>query len=187
MTRSAPPPSFSAPTLVGPRVRLRPLADEDHASLGAIIADPTVARWWGTDDPDAAVADVVGQHAHVTLVVDVDGAVAGAIMYAEEQDPDYRHAGIDVFVGAEFQGRGIGSEALRVLALYLFDERGHHRLTIDPAADNERAIRAYEAVGFRPVGIMRAYERGRDGSFHDGLLMDLLAGELREGRDPGPR
>jgi hypothetical protein len=27
---------------------------------------------------------------------------------------------------------------------------------------------------------MRAYERGRDGSFHDGLLMDLLAGELRE-------
>jgi aminoglycoside 6'-N-acetyltransferase len=144
------------------------------------MADPTVTRWWGTDDPDTALADVAGQDGHVTLVIDIHGAIAGAVMYAEEPDPDYRHAGIDVFLGAAFQGRGIGSEAIRVLARYLFDERGHHRLTIDPSADNDRAIRAYQAVGFRPVGIMRAYERGRDGSFHDGLLMDLLAGELRE-------
>lgn len=168
--------------LVGPRVRLRLPAGADRAALRAILADPTVARWWGTDDPDAALADVAGQDGHVTLIVDVDGSVAGAIMYAEEHDPDYRHAGIDVFLGADYQGRGLGSEAIRVLARYLFDERGHHRLTIDPAADNERAIRAYEAVGFRPVGVMRAYERGRDGSFHDGLLMDLLAGDLREQR-----
>jgi aminoglycoside 6'-N-acetyltransferase len=33
-------------------------------------------------------------------------------------------------------------------------------------------------VGFRPVGIMRQYERGTDGTFHDGLLMDLLRDEL---------
>jgi aminoglycoside 6'-N-acetyltransferase len=65
----------------------------------------------------------------------------------------------------------------RVVRL-LIDERGHHRVTIDPAADNAAAIRAYEKVGFKPVGIMRAYERdsGGDG-WHDGLLMDLLAGE----------
>jgi len=35
-------------------------------------------------------------------------------------------------------------------------------------------------VGFRPVGVMRQYERGGDGHFHDGLLMDLLRGELAE-------
>jgi aminoglycoside 6'-N-acetyltransferase len=33
-------------------------------------------------------------------------------------------------------------------------------------------------VGFRPIGVMREYERGRDGTFHDGLLMDMLRGEL---------
>jgi aminoglycoside 6'-N-acetyltransferase len=33
-------------------------------------------------------------------------------------------------------------------------------------------------VGIRPIGIRRRYERGLDGSWHDGLLMDLLAGEL---------
>jgi aminoglycoside 6'-N-acetyltransferase len=65
------------------------------------------------------------------------------------------------------------------VARYLFAERGHHRLTIDPSAANERAIRAYERVGFRPVGRMRQYERGGDGTWHDGLLMDLLVGELR--------
>jgi aminoglycoside 6'-N-acetyltransferase len=34
-------------------------------------------------------------------------------------------------------------------------------------------------MGFKRVGVMRLYERGPDGTFHDGLLMDLLAGELR--------
>ena len=55
---------------------------------------------------------------------------------------------------------------------------GHHRLVIDPAADNAAAIRCYSKVGFRPVGVMRKYERGVDGTWHDGLLMDLLAHEL---------
>jgi aminoglycoside 6'-N-acetyltransferase len=77
-----------------------------------------------------------------------------------------------------FQGRGLGTDAVRTLARYLLEVRGHHRLTIDPAADNARAIRTYEKVGFRAVGVMRRYERGKDGTFHDGLLMDLLAGEL---------
>jgi len=54
---------------------------------------------------------------------------------------------------------------------------------IDPAASNEPAIRCYAKVGFRPVGVMRQYERGPDGTFHDGLLMDLLRDEL----PPSPR
>jgi aminoglycoside 6'-N-acetyltransferase len=46
---------------------------------------------------------------------------------------------------------------VRTLARYLIDERGHHRLTIDPAADNAAAVRTYEKVGFRAVGLMREY------------------------------
>ncbi len=79
---------------------------------------------------------------------------------------------------------GVGSDAVRTLARYLFEERGHHRITIDPAAHNERAIRSYQRVGFRPVGVMRRYERGPDGSWHDGLLMDLLPEDLA--RSDGP-
>ena len=56
--------------------------------------------------------------------------------------------------------------------------RGHHRFTIDPAAANTAAVRCYRAVGFRSVGVLREYERGPDGSWRDGLLMELLAREL---------
>jgi aminoglycoside 6'-N-acetyltransferase len=114
----------------------------------------------------------------VVFAIELDGVVVGSIAYTEEPDPDYRHANVDLFLDTAHQGQGLGTDAIRTLARHLFDEREHHRLTIDPLAANERAIRAYERVGFRSVGRMRSYERGRDGTFHDGLLMDLLRGEL---------
>jgi aminoglycoside 6'-N-acetyltransferase len=67
---------------------------------------------------------------------------------------------------------------VRTIARHLIRDRGHHRITIDPAAENERAIRCYARVGFRRVGVLRRYERGADGSWHDGVLMELLAEEL---------
>ena len=63
--------------------------------------------------------------------------------------------------------------------MYLFRVRGHHRLVIDPAAQNHRAISTYAAVGFRTVGVLREYERNHDDTgWHDGLLMELLVSEL---------
>ena len=110
--------------------------------------------------------------------IEVDDVVAGAAQYYEETEPHYRHASIDLYLAGDYQRRGLGPEAVRVLAAYLIDARGHHRLTIDPAVDNTSAIAAYERVGFRPVGVMRQYERRADCSWHDGLLMELLAEEL---------
>ena len=62
---------------------------------------------------------------------------------------------------------GSGTDAVRTLARHLFTVHGHHRIEIDPAADNHAAIRAYSKVGFRPVGITRRSERGADGTWHD--------------------
>jgi aminoglycoside 6'-N-acetyltransferase len=133
--------------------------------------EPDVAFPWEDDDPDTT-----------RLVIEVDGAVAGLVQYWEETDPKYRHAAIDVFLDPALHGRGLGTEALRRVVRHLIDERGHHRLTIDPAAANAAAIRAYEKVGFRRVGVMRAYERDVGGEgWHDGLLMELLAGDERGG------
>jgi aminoglycoside 6'-N-acetyltransferase len=161
--------SADPPTLRGNRVTLRPLAERDVATLNALVAQPGVREWWGTDPT------VEEENA---FTIDVGGEIAGWLAFYEEEDPDYRHGGLDIFIAPAFHGRGLGREALTLAARWLIEERGHHRLIIDPAAANERAIRAYASIGFKPVGIMRRYERGSDGTWHDGLLMDLLAEEF---------
>ena len=167
------------PVLAGRRVTIRPGGPQDAQLLRAILAEPSVSRWWGEPDPVTSIeADLRGSDDTVLLVMEIDGQVAGGIQYVEENEPMYRHAGIDIFLGGRFQGHGAGTEAVGLLARFLFEQRGHHRLTIDPAAANAQAIRCYTKVGFRPVGVMRQYERGGDGTFHDGLLMDLLRDEL---------
>jgi len=165
--------------LRGERVLLRPVRETDADRFEKILAEPDVSRWWGVHDVKRIREELIEPEDVVVYAIEVDGELVGAVQYGEETTPDYRHANVDIFLASDSQGKGLGSEAIRVLARHLFDERGHHRLTIDPAAANERAIRAYERVGFRPVGVMREYERGDDGAWHDGLLMDLLAGELR--------
>ncbi|HYY07654.1 MAG TPA: GNAT family protein [Actinomycetota bacterium] len=167
--------------LRGPRIVLRRTRSDDVQPLRAIRDEPEVSRWWGTLQPGELEGFVAEETA---FAIEVDGEVIGAIQYAEEEDPMYRHAGIDVYVTAARHRHGYGSEAVRVLARYLIEERGHHRLTIDPAAANAAAIAAYQKVGFRPVGVMRSYERGPDGTWHDGLLMDLLADELIDRPSP---
>ncbi|POX38010.1 GNAT family N-acetyltransferase [Streptomyces sp. Ru73] len=166
-------------TLYGADVVLRPATADDVPALAAIRAEPEVyARWRGGADLVAAVADDLASSGQYSYVIEYGGRIIGAIQWSEESDPDYRHANIDIYLTSALHGRGLGTDAVRTLARHLLTERGHHRITIDPAADNEAAIRSYRKVGFRPVGIMRRYERGPDGTWHDGLLMDLLAEDL---------
>ncbi len=164
--------------LTGHGLRLRPVTASDGPALVAILRTPEVSRWWGDDfDEDGWSGDADPDT--VRFVIEVDGGVAGLVQYSEELDPMYRHAGIDIFLDPKLQRRGLGREAVRTLARYLFEVRRHHRIVIDPAAQNHRAISAYAAVGFRTVGVLREYERNPDGTgWHDGLLMELLVSEL---------
>ena len=160
--------------LHGERVTLRPLEAADAPRLGEIAAEPEVRRWWlGLTEQD--ILEKTGpDEEDLVFAIELDGEVIGLAQAGEETDPEYRHASIDLFLGSAWHGQGLGSDTIRTLARHLFDVLGHHRITIDPAAANERAIRSYERVGFRRVGVMRRYERGVDGGWHDGLLLDLL-------------
>ena len=156
---------------------LVPVAADHVPELRRILGTPEVRRRWG--DEDASPGWPFDDPSSTRFGILVDGTVRGLVQYTEENEPAYRHASMDIFLDPAVHGRGIGRDAVRVLARHLVRDRGHHRLVIDPAADNEPAIRCYAAVGFRPVGVMRRYERDVDGrGWHDGLLMDLLAGDL---------
>ena len=167
--------------LHGERVVLRPLTAEDVPALRAIQAQPGVARWWGEPKDGDYDEKLKGAEGVTAFAIVVGDELAGLIQYSEEDDPMYRHAGIDLFLSDAFQRSGLGTDAVRAMARHLTADRGHHRLVIDPAAGNLAAIRTYEKAGFKPVGVMRQYERLPGGEWHDGLLMDLLSDELDEG------
>ena len=165
--------------LDGRLARLRPAVPADVPALVRIRETPEVfARWRGGEDMAASVREDFEEPGSTGYVIEVGGDVVGWIQWAAEEDPDYRHAGIDIYVDPAVHRRGIGTDAVRTLCRHLLHDHGHHRLTIDPAADNEPAIKSYAKVGFKPVGVMRRYERDSDGTWHDGLLMDLLADEF---------
>lgn len=166
-------------TLYGADVVLRPATADDIPALAEIRAEPEVyARWRGGVDLAAEIAADLASPDKFSYVIEYRNRNIGAIQWSQESDPDYRHANIDIYLTSALHGRGLGTDAVRTLARHLLTERGHHRITIDPAADNEAAIRSYRKVGFQAVGVMRRYERGADGTWHDGLLMDLLAEDL---------
>ena len=193
-----PDPRPAAERLQGALVVLRPATTDDIPALRAIRATPEVrARWRDEEDTAESIADkglaflaiVVNEAVVVneTIVINETAAgreaarerVVGAIQWSAEDDPDYAHAGIDIYLDPAVHGRGIGTDSVRTLARHLIDDLGFHRLVIDPAADNAPAIRCYAKVGFKPVGVMRRYERDTTGDgWHDGLLMDLMAEEL---------
>ena len=162
---------MTLPVIEAERLTLRPIAEEHVKPLVAILEQPTVAPWWGRWDAERVRKDFEG------WVIEIGRSVEGWLQAYEEEEPDYRHVAFDITLSTAFQDQGYGPAAIRA-AIGHFVAQGHHRFTIDPPATNARAIRAYEKIGFKPVGILRQYERAPDGSWRDGLLMDLLAAEL---------
>jgi aminoglycoside 6'-N-acetyltransferase len=175
-------------------VELRKAVEGDVPAILAVLDEPAVAEWWG-ENTAQDVRDELG----VSSVVVIDGEIVGLLLVHEETEPDYRHVAYDIAIATRFHGTGLGRRVLRsairdaiatrfhgtglgrrVLRSAIRDAiaAGHHRFQIDPRADNEVAIGSYAAVGFKPVGILRESDRGRDGVWHDALLMDLLAREF---------
>ncbi len=158
-------------------VALRPLQAEDHPALLEILADPSVAAWWGLYNEARLAADAAEEDATYWTIL-ADDLPVGLILATEEDDPDYRAVALDLFLAPSHQRRGVGGDVIRAVLRHMFEQRGHHRATIDPAVDNEYAIRCYEKLGFKRIGIGRRAERAPDGTWRDSLLMDLLAEEL---------
>jgi len=78
-----------------------------------------------------------------------------------------------IYIHQEFQNAGLGTVMMRK-AIDLAKERGFHRLGLTVVADNKRAIKLYEKVGFKREGIARETFYGDDHRYHDEVEMGLL-------------
>ncbi len=78
-----------------------------------------------------------------------------------------------------YQSKGYGSEALLLMLDYGFGILNLHRIELNVFAYNERALRAYEKLGFQREGVQRQ-ALYYDHRYHDSILMSMLACEYRE-------
>lgn len=160
------------------RLMLRTAQRQDREGVAAVFECETVRRWWGTQSGEDVEEFTADENPDTTrMVIELMGAVIGVIQFHEEDDPMYRHAGIDVAIHRDHQRQGLASEAIRAVIDHLAS-LGHHRVVIDPNAANKTAIATYRSLGFREVGIMSSYEWSEHlQCWTDGLLMELLISE----------
>lgn len=167
------------PELTGPLVRVRTAAESDVEPLARILAEPEVSRWWTGYDA-ARVREEILDAPETARVIEVEGECAGSLMVLRADDPEYPTTVMHIFLGSRFRGRRAGEEALALAIRHEF-RSGISRITLDPNLANHGAIRSYERLGFRRVGVLRDYQLRPDGSLDDGLLLDLTRRDFPEG------
>jgi aminoglycoside 6'-N-acetyltransferase len=146
-----PPRDFPSSVVAASDLSLRLAHDTDAELICDWTRASEVNRFWaGRMVPvDEVLAKYTGRRApHVVSYVITHGLDPVGYVQAWQQEGRF---GLDMFVAAEAQGQGVGPRAARALALAL-TALGWTPLTVDPAIDNPRAIRAWSAAGFVPTG-----------------------------------
>ena len=188
--RTLPRPDFRAePVLEGDLVTLRSVTADDVPALRGIWEDAESLRLTGSHprEPDEArvhawYATRAAQDDRLDLaVVDrASGAVVGeAVLNQWSADDESCSFRIALVPGT--YGRGLGTEATRLICGYGFEELGLHRISLEVYAFNPRARRAYEKAGFVAEGVLRDALRW-DGEWVDAAVMSILAGEWERHR-----
>ena len=184
--------SYGDELLIGDTVRLRATTDDEATQLEQWWAQPQVAvlnaravrprppglrqdqmRGWGTNE------DTVLGAGFSVLTRETDEFVGHVGLFGA--DVKERFAVFGIIIGPPFWGRGLGTDATRLMVRYGFDELGLHRIELNVWAFNERAVRAYTAAGFAIEG-RRRENVFHDGRWHDELLMAQLEPEWRATR-----
>jgi len=92
--------------------------------------------------------------------------------------------GCDAWVGIgigerDYWGKGYGTDAMRVILRYAFNELNLHRVSLALHEYNTRAYRSYEKAGFRSEGCVKQ-DQIREGKRTDTLFMGILRSEWKD-------
>ncbi|HET7480460.1 MAG TPA: GNAT family protein [Rubrobacteraceae bacterium] len=175
--------------LVGERVELRRHESMDYELYGRWYGDPEIWRltsWAGEPLTGSAVRRLFEDRELSTTedsfaIHPKEGRGPVGIVSLMNISEANGTADLSIIIGPpEARGRGYGTDAIRAILRYGFEERGLGRVGLSVFDFNEAAIRAYTALGFREEGRLRAALE-REGKRHDAILMSILASEWREG------
>jgi ribosomal-protein-alanine N-acetyltransferase len=170
------------PLIVGTRCHLRTYRLADAAELTRIAGDLRVARWmtaafpypYTLDDARTWLAKATGDIAIDTFAIECAGQLAGGIGLMPLGGEHQGVAEFGYWLGCEYWGRGIATEAARLLAAYAFAQRGLRRIEAHVFATNHASARVLEKSGFVREAVPRRSYVERDGTVSDGWLYARL-------------
>jgi len=179
------------PYLIGAKVYLRPLEPEDAVPLSAWLNDPAVGEIMGIRRPSheesarrfLAKSAKDPRQVGFGIALRRDDRLVGTTVL-HHISHQRRSAALGVAVGAPaVRGRGVGTEAVRLLLGYAFETLNLNRVWLHVVASNEAARRVYANLGFVHEGTLRE-EAWSAGRYENVLVMGLLRGEweARSGR-----
>ncbi|MER7719985.1 GNAT family protein [Streptomyces flaveolus] len=169
------------PVLTGEKTVLRPFAEADAERMWEIVNDPEVVRFTFPPDSELTPERLQGwygsrgaQPDRLDLAVTdpADGGLLGEVVLYE-WDPANRSCTFRTLIGPRGRGRGVGTEATRLIVGHAFERLGLHRVQLDVYGNNHRALRVYEKAGFVVEGVRRE-AAWRDGEWVDEVLMAVL-------------
>ncbi len=168
------------PTLVGPRVTLRPIGPEDFEELWADLGDQEARRLTGThaeftkEQIERWVRSRAAQSDRLDLAVtdSASGEWLGELAILD-WDPDNRSCGFRIALSARGRGRGLGPEAMVLVTDHVFEHLPINRIGLEVFDFNTRAIAAYERVGFVREGVLRQ-ALCWEGAYHDAIVMSMI-------------
>jgi RimJ/RimL family protein N-acetyltransferase len=165
--------------LRGENIRLRPVRAADLDTLRELDLDlDSRGDYWPLSIMSEAAyrqefehTGFWGENFGRLLMVDEDDRIVGEIMYFKTvMYMDELEIGYRLF-GKGHWGKGVTTEALRLLTRYLFESRNIHRIRLCIDVENAGSLKVAQKAGYRHEGTMRGcmYHRG---SYHD---MELYA------------
>ena len=169
-----------------PNLRLRPVRGDEVELLERWRADPEAQGrfgWFGFTPPGTLRrrhdADGLLGADRGNLIVEAAGTPVGEVTYITVHHgppPASRAFNIGIWLLPEHRGRGLGAEAQRQLAAYLFATTTVERVEASTDVANAAEQRALERAGFTREGVLRRAQF-REGGFHDLVLYSKLRGE----------
>src|SRR2546429_6599184 len=161
----------------GRRVSFRPCRPADKEELVSMYAslsqeslrwsmppyDRQRIEWWTSNLEN-----------RIILIAQDQNRIVGHLQISIGTSPRFREMGdLFIYLNQAYQNVGLGA-ALMNQAITLARERRLHRVELTVVADNHRAIRLYEKVGFQREGLKRENYLGEDGKYHDEIIMGIL-------------
>jgi len=122
------------------------------------------------------IAHVLKRTEPLSFAIDVDGAAVGSISLRRGEDIERQSAELGYWIGEEFWGRGITTDAIRFVTTIGFAKHDLIRIFAVPFSRNTASCRVLEKAGYACEGLMRQ-SAVKDGVVEDQYLYAALRGE----------